>query len=283
MASSRTRRSRPTARSIAFSAQYDGNIDVYIVPVAGGAPTRLTWHPGADIVRGFTPDGKAVLFTSPRATSHQPLHAALHRAGRGRCRRGAADPERVERASTRPTASTSPTPRSRRASGSGSTTAAAPPRASGSTTPAAHAVEKVPQPADALQRHRPDVDRRHASTSAPTATASSTCSRTTRRAKQVQQLTKHADFPVLDRHRRRRAASSTSRPATCTCSTRQTATAEAADDRRRRRPARDAAAVRQGGEVHPRCGASRRPARARRSSSAARSSPCRPRRATPAT
>ena len=30
-------------------------------------PRRLTWHPGADVVQGFTADGKSVLFTSPRA------------------------------------------------------------------------------------------------------------------------------------------------------------------------------------------------------------------------
>ena len=45
---------------------YDGNVDVYVVPVEGGEPRRLTWHPGDDIVRGFTPDGK-VLFASQRA------------------------------------------------------------------------------------------------------------------------------------------------------------------------------------------------------------------------
>ena len=56
----------PDGATIAFSAQYDGNIDVYVIPVAGGSPTRLTWHPAADIVRGFTPDGRAVLFSSPR-------------------------------------------------------------------------------------------------------------------------------------------------------------------------------------------------------------------------
>ena len=55
-------------KAIAFSAQYDGNTDVFTVPVTGGAPTRLTWHPVADVVQAFTPDGKAVLFTSQRAT-----------------------------------------------------------------------------------------------------------------------------------------------------------------------------------------------------------------------
>ena len=45
---------------------------------------RLTWHPGPDIVRGFTPDGKAVLFIVAAQRLHRPLHAALHRAGRRR-------------------------------------------------------------------------------------------------------------------------------------------------------------------------------------------------------
>ena len=58
----------PDGRTIAFSAQYDGNIDVYTIPVTGGAPTRLTYHPNADVVQAVTPDGKAVLFTSQRAT-----------------------------------------------------------------------------------------------------------------------------------------------------------------------------------------------------------------------
>jgi tricorn protease len=57
----------PDGSLIAFNAQYEGNTDVYVVPVAGGVPTRLTWHPGPDIVQGLTPDGSAVLFTSPRA------------------------------------------------------------------------------------------------------------------------------------------------------------------------------------------------------------------------
>ena len=66
----------PDGRWIAFSGQYDGNVDVYLVPTAGGVPERLTWHPGPDIVQSFTPDGSAVLFTSPRAVytrRHQQL------------------------------------------------------------------------------------------------------------------------------------------------------------------------------------------------------------------
>jgi tricorn protease len=56
----------PDGATIAFSAQYDGNTDVYTVPAGGGVPARLTWHPGQDVVQGFTPDGRRVLFTSPR-------------------------------------------------------------------------------------------------------------------------------------------------------------------------------------------------------------------------
>ena len=56
----------PDGTLIAFSAQYDGNTDVFTIPVEGGIPTRLTWHPGADLVRGFTPDGMNVLFASQR-------------------------------------------------------------------------------------------------------------------------------------------------------------------------------------------------------------------------
>ncbi len=57
----------PDGALVAFTAQYEGNGDVYVVPVAGGVPTRLTYHPGRDVVQGFTPDGTAVVFTSARA------------------------------------------------------------------------------------------------------------------------------------------------------------------------------------------------------------------------
>jgi tricorn protease len=57
----------PDGKWIAFSAQYEGNTDVYLVSADGGVPKRLTWHPGNDVVQGFTADGKSVVFTSPRA------------------------------------------------------------------------------------------------------------------------------------------------------------------------------------------------------------------------
>ena len=41
----------PDGQWIAFSGQYDGNTDVFLVPVTGGVPQRLTWHPDGDVVQ----------------------------------------------------------------------------------------------------------------------------------------------------------------------------------------------------------------------------------------
>jgi len=50
---------------VAFTGEYGGNADVYLVPVTGGQPRRLTWHPAEDDVQGWTPDGR-ILFRSTR-------------------------------------------------------------------------------------------------------------------------------------------------------------------------------------------------------------------------
>ena len=56
----------PDGKWIAFTGQYDGNIDVYVVAATGGVPMRLTYHPGQDRVVGWTPDSKNILFQSSR-------------------------------------------------------------------------------------------------------------------------------------------------------------------------------------------------------------------------
>jgi len=56
----------PDGNWIAFTGQYDGNIDAYVIPADGGEPKRLTWHPDSDVVDGWTPDGKKILIRSPR-------------------------------------------------------------------------------------------------------------------------------------------------------------------------------------------------------------------------
>jgi tricorn protease len=57
----------PDGRLIAFTAQYEGNDDVYVMTISGGEPVRLTWHPAADQALGWTADGK-ILFRSRRDT-----------------------------------------------------------------------------------------------------------------------------------------------------------------------------------------------------------------------
>jgi tricorn protease len=56
----------PDGKWIAFTGEYDGNVDAFVMPAEGGEPKRLTWHPGPDTVAGWTPDSTKVLFISGR-------------------------------------------------------------------------------------------------------------------------------------------------------------------------------------------------------------------------
>ncbi|HEX3848051.1 MAG TPA: S41 family peptidase [Steroidobacteraceae bacterium] len=66
----------PDGRTIAFTAQYGGDEQVYVIASDGGAPRQLTFYPAAgpladrwgydNQVYGWTPDGAAVLFRSAR-------------------------------------------------------------------------------------------------------------------------------------------------------------------------------------------------------------------------
>ena len=55
----------PDGKMIAFTGNYDGNTDVYVIPIEGGAPKRVTTHPSADIVRGWLTNNE-VYFTATR-------------------------------------------------------------------------------------------------------------------------------------------------------------------------------------------------------------------------
>ena len=59
----------PDGTMVAFTGQYDGNVDVFVVPAAGGVPRRITSHPGPDEVVGWTPDGKRIVFRAARASA----------------------------------------------------------------------------------------------------------------------------------------------------------------------------------------------------------------------
>lgn len=58
----------PDGNWIAFTGEYDGNFDVFVIPATGGEPKRITYHPGNDIALNWTPDGKSIVFISTRGT-----------------------------------------------------------------------------------------------------------------------------------------------------------------------------------------------------------------------
>lgn len=54
----------PDGSRLAFSGNYDGNLDIYIVPVTGGLPRRITHHGAPDRVAGWYPDGRHILYAT---------------------------------------------------------------------------------------------------------------------------------------------------------------------------------------------------------------------------
>ena len=62
----------PDGKWIAFSAQYDGVTEAYVMPAEGGAPKRLTWHGPVQVV-GWTADGSKVLFHANYEYNVRPI------------------------------------------------------------------------------------------------------------------------------------------------------------------------------------------------------------------
>jgi len=54
----------PDGKLIGYSANYDGNMDIYVIPAVGGLPTRVTHHPAPDRMLGWFPDGNSILFAT---------------------------------------------------------------------------------------------------------------------------------------------------------------------------------------------------------------------------
>ncbi len=81
----------PDGKWIAFTGQYDGDEQVYVIPAEGGEPRQLTFYPahgplaprwGYDNqVYGWTPDGKRVLFRSLRDEDFGRTLTALYTVG----------------------------------------------------------------------------------------------------------------------------------------------------------------------------------------------------------
>jgi len=61
----------PDGTEIAFSGNYDGNVDIYITPSMGGTPARLTHHGNSDRMLDWYPDGRSILFASSMMSGRQ--------------------------------------------------------------------------------------------------------------------------------------------------------------------------------------------------------------------
>jgi tricorn protease len=78
----------PDGKWIAFTGQYDGDEQVYVIPAEGGIPRRLTYYPASgplaprwgydNQVYGWTPDGNKVLFRSLRDANSGSVETALY-------------------------------------------------------------------------------------------------------------------------------------------------------------------------------------------------------------
>ncbi|MFT5862944.1 MAG: tricorn protease [Flavobacteriales bacterium] len=60
----------PDGKTIAFSASYEGPMEVYTMPMQGGLPKRWTYERAASVTNSWTPDGKVIYNT--RAYSKVP-------------------------------------------------------------------------------------------------------------------------------------------------------------------------------------------------------------------
>jgi tricorn protease len=73
----------PDGKWIAFTGQYDGDEQVYVIPAGGGVPRQLTFYPAKgpltprwgydNQVYGWTKDGKRIIFKSPRDSWALPI------------------------------------------------------------------------------------------------------------------------------------------------------------------------------------------------------------------
>jgi tricorn protease len=61
----------PDGSKIAYTANYDGNPEVYVIPTMGGTPRRITYHPMRDGLLDWYPDGRHLLIASSRESGSQ--------------------------------------------------------------------------------------------------------------------------------------------------------------------------------------------------------------------
>jgi len=59
----------PDGSKIAFTGNYDGNTDVYVISIQGGEPKRVTSHPAGDVLRGWLSNDE-VYFATQRELNY---------------------------------------------------------------------------------------------------------------------------------------------------------------------------------------------------------------------
>ncbi len=61
----------PDGKKIAFTGNYDGNSDIYVIPVTGGIAKRITHHSMTDRILDWYPNGNNLLFASGMYSGRQ--------------------------------------------------------------------------------------------------------------------------------------------------------------------------------------------------------------------
>ena len=59
----------PDGASIAFSSRRNGRYDLFVIPAEGGIPRQVTFHSQDEMLCGWSPDGKKILYFSNRSPS----------------------------------------------------------------------------------------------------------------------------------------------------------------------------------------------------------------------
>ena len=61
----------PDGSMVAFTGNYDGNTDIYVMPSQGGVPTRVTHHGMSDRLLDWHPDGNSLIYVSAMESGKQ--------------------------------------------------------------------------------------------------------------------------------------------------------------------------------------------------------------------
>ena len=73
----------PNGSQIAFSGNYDGNSDIYVIPTMGGSLKRLTHHGIPDRMLDWAPGGKSILYASRMTSSRRRFNQFFRTSAEG--------------------------------------------------------------------------------------------------------------------------------------------------------------------------------------------------------